>query len=322
MNTEIPENPSMERNGKASSRLFLRVVLALVLFGIPILAALAAVGVVCFFIPRQYYSRVFMEVNEGEHIRVTPQDGPRSNWQVSLVHILQSKGILYPVIDNLKLVDVWSAQDGGSILPKEEVYRMLRERMVVTAVRNTDLVEIGVFSTDRVEAANIANMTAVIYLKVRQDNQEQVREATLAQLREQMVPQQNGVRRIQEQMRKFQEKAQIVDPNPEDINARVSGSTAMQLNEYQSEAYLKTKADYLNAKRVLEAFEKRLASESVDVKLQTDRVKIWEKAEPAIYPAKPNVNEMMLHAASVGSFLGLILSGIYLFRTRRPHNPC
>ena len=401
---------------------------------------LATAGVTCFFLPRQYYSRVVMEVKPDDNgIKVFDggdafRPNRDSNLQPTQFQIIQSKEILYPVIDNLKLVETWSSQEGGNILPKEEAYSRLRGQLQLNTVRSTDLIEIGVFSTDRVEAANIANTISVVYQKVRRDDQMQVRDAALAQLREEVTGQRKKVDTTQMDMQKIRLKEGIVDPNPEtldttesasrnivtddekqynDVKIRITElqaqleqtaklkpeefmtalptlnlqdptiskilpsyqdatseearllngglgeghprikslraqkevfakqlsdaiaavrnslaiklkvaeanlsvfkekmeSTKLRLNEAsnQSQDYLNVKSDYIKAKRVLEEAEKRLSTQAVQLKMTVVPAKIWEKAEPAIYPAKPYVLRIMGVAIFIGLFFGLLLA--------------
>ena len=407
---------------------------------ITFLLVLVTAGVTCFFLPRQYYSRVIMEVksDDSAQFQVFSNDTPYRanrdpNLQPTQFQIIQSKEILYPVIDNLKLVETWSSQEGGNILPKEEVYSRLLGHIKLNTVRNTDLIEIGVFSTDRVEAANIANMVAVVYQKVRREDQMQIRDAALAQLREEVTSQKKAVEAAQIEMAKIRDKQGIVDPNPEALDtqettrvlvtederqynevktasaslraqieqisklkpeelmasltslniqdptiskvlpqyqeaaseearllnsglgenhprvkslraqkavfatqlndgiAAVRNSLTIKLNvneaslaslkekmdktkqrlndtANQGQDYLNVKSDYIKAKRVLEQTETRLSTQVVQLKMSVIPAKIWEKAEPSIYPSKPSVLNIMAGAIFIGVFFGVMLA--------------
>lgn len=399
---------------------------------------LATAGVTCFFLPRQFYSRVIMEVKpSGNKIDVfgngdtfRPTRDP--SLQATQFQIIQSKEVIYPVIDNLKLIDNWSGQEGGSFLPKEEAYSRLLGMMKVNAVRNTDLIEIGIFSTDRAEAANIANTIAVVYQKVRRDDELQVVDAALAQLREEVLAERKKVDEKQAAMQKIRDRDGIVDPNPESLEVtqtttqnvwntealrynelkttitelktkieqiadlkpevfmvalpsldiqdptvskvlpqlqeaaseearllnsglgenhprikalraqkavftqqltdavesihkslaiklkvaetslvdfeKKMNSVRNSLNSNQSQDYINEKSEYLKAKRVLEEAERRLSTQTVEWKMTTIPAKIWEKAEPAVYPAKPYVLRIMGVAIFIGLFFGVVLA--------------
>ena len=407
---------------------------------ITFMLVMVTAGVTCFFLARQYFSKVTMEVKSDDNTLMVFDGGTpfRSNGDPKLqptqFQIIQSKEILYPVIDNLKLVEAWSSQEGGSIQPKEEIYGTLRGCLKLNTVRGTDLIEIGVFSTDRVEAANIANSIAVVYQKVRRDDQMQLRDTALGQLREEVASQRKNVDATQLEMQKIRLREGIYDPNPESSDSTASGaglvvnddekqlndiktrigelqiqlqqtaklkpeelmtalttlniadptiakvypqyqetsseearllngglgenhprlkslraqkevyaqqlddgiasvrnSLAIRLkvaeanlaafeqkmketkqgftkNNNQTQEYLNIKNDYIKAKRILEEAEKRLSTQSVQLRMTINVAKIWEKAEPSMYPAKPNVIAIMGGALFIGLFFGVVLA--------------
>ena len=407
---------------------------------ITFLLVMVTAGVTCFFLPRQYYSRVMMEVKPDDtSLHVFDSGAPfraqrDPTLQPTQFQIIQSKEILYPVIDNLKLVEVWSSQEGGNILPKEEVYGTLLSRLVLNTIRNTDMIEIGAYSTDRVEAANIANMVAVVYQKVRRDDQMQLRDSALAQLREEVASQRKNVEATQVEMQKIRLREGIYDPNPEAVDAsQLAASSivpederqknelktrigelhiqleqtaklkpeelmqalttlniqdptvskilpqyqetnseearllngglaenhprikslraqkevyARQLNEAiasvrnslairlqiaesnlqeftkkmaetkqgftklgsQYQDYSNIKNDYIKAKGLLGEAEKRLSTQNVELKMTVNVAKIWEKAEPSMYPSKPSVIRIMGGALFVGLMFGIMLA--------------
>ena len=407
---------------------------------ITFLLVMVTAGVTCFFLPRQYYARVMMEVKSDDNTLIVFDNGTPfrpsrdPSLQSTQFQIIQSKEILYPVIDNLKLVETWSAQEGGNVLPKEEVYANLLGRLVLNTIRGTDMIEIGAYSTDRVEAANIANMVAVVYQKVRRDDQMQIRDSALAQLREEVASQRKNVEASQVEMQKIRLREGIYDPNPESVDAtQLGGSSivpederqknelktrigelhiqleqtaklkpeelmtamttlniqdptiskvlpqyqetnseearllsgglgenhprvkslraqkevyAQQLTEAigsvrnslsirlkiaesnleefsrkmletkqgftklssQYQDYVNIKNDYIKAKRVLEEAEKRLSTQNVQLKMTINVAKIWEKAEPSMYPAKPSVIKIMAGALFIGLLFGILLA--------------
>ncbi len=83
--------------------------------------------------------------------------------------IIQSKPILYEVIQGLDLMQKWAAEynaEGGS-LSKEDAYQLLRRSVRVVPYRDTTLIDIQVFREDRVEAARVANELANVYREYR-----------------------------------------------------------------------------------------------------------------------------------------------------------
>ena len=130
------------------------------------LLVMVTAGVTTYFLPRQYYSKVTMEVKPDKSgpIEVfgnSMRAGHDATFIPTQFQILRKTEILYPVIEQLKLADTWSAP-GGKKLPRETVFLRLLGMLDPREVRNTGLIEIGVYSTDNQEAANIANTIAVV----------------------------------------------------------------------------------------------------------------------------------------------------------------
>jgi hypothetical protein len=249
-----------------------------------------------------------MEVKPDSNANQPINEGSlNSSLQPKLTQVLQSKEILYPVIDNLKLSETWSGQEGRPILSKQEAYGRLLRQMKLS-IRATDMIEIGAFSSDRNEAANIANMTAVVYQKVMRDDVRQVREAAFAQLREQTAEQGRKVEDARKEMLRIAGEENIADPKPEEMES---------FGPPQIQRYLTAKSTYIQTKRVLEEAEKRLASQSAQLKMQVITAKIWEKAEPAIYSSLPNVRQIMALAGGLGLVLGVSAAGLFLYFARR-----
>src|SRR2546430_17505977 len=128
---------------------------------------LITAAVVTYFQPRLYQSSVFIEVRStAENPRIFGTGDPNlpihdPQLAPTVFQVIQRTGILYPVIEQLKLQDKWS-RDG--VRPtKEQAYAMLRSKLDVDEVRNTDLLQISVFNTNPQEAADIANKIVSVY---------------------------------------------------------------------------------------------------------------------------------------------------------------
>jgi len=241
---------------------------------------LGAGGIICYFFPRQYFSKVTMQViPEGEHIGPMTRNND-SRFSENPFQIIQQKEFLYPVIDQLKLVKKWSLK--RQQLPMDAVYNKLRKSMEIRAVRNTVLLQLGVYSTDAKEAADIANTIAVTYQEKYKSEQETLVNRRLNQLEEEIKIQRKKVEDLAKATAGIRTKEGIEDPNPE---AMESGSANTE--------YLETKSKYITAKKILEAAELHYNSQKMQVRIASPPVKIWEKAEPAVYPSKPNVTVVM-----------------------------
>ena len=177
--------------------------------------------VTTYFLPRKYTSTVTLEVkSDTKPLIVT---GGVENYSASVdphfvsdqLHILQSKGILYPVIDELGLLDKWSAGMPQK-LTREEAYNMLVGMIRgITEVRNTDMLIIPVTSIDRQEAADIANTIAVIYQKRRRDDLEQQISNALSELNAEVEKQRAKVEQAEAEVTRIRLRDNIIDPNPD-----------------------------------------------------------------------------------------------------------
>ena len=138
------------------------------------LLVLITAAIVSYFQPREYQSSVFMEVKStAQNPRIFGTGDPNlpihdPQLAPTVFQVIQRTGILYPVIDQLKLQDKWT-RDG--VRPtREQTYAMLRSKLDVDEVRNTDLLQISVFDIDPQEAADIANKIVAVYQDTRVDD--------------------------------------------------------------------------------------------------------------------------------------------------------
>ena len=81
--------------------------------------------------------------------------------------IIQSKPILYEVINRLNLQEVWGKKEDK--IPKEVAYKILRSSLDVSQYRDTSLISLTAQRQDPKEAARIANELADVYRDARLD---------------------------------------------------------------------------------------------------------------------------------------------------------
>jgi capsular exopolysaccharide synthesis family protein len=81
--------------------------------------------------------------------------------------IIQSKPILYEVINRLNLQEIWGKK--GEQISKEIAYKILRSSLNVSQSRDTSLIALTAMREDPKEAARIANELADVYRDVRLD---------------------------------------------------------------------------------------------------------------------------------------------------------
>ena len=198
------------------------------LIALAFLLVMITAGVTVYFLPRQYLSKVTMEVkpdNSGP-INNIFGGGGRAGADPQFVstqfNILQKTEILYQVIDNLKLIDTWSVE--GRTLPLQSVFQRVLGMLTLREIRNTGLIEVGVYSTDAVEAANIANTIAVVYRQKRLTDLRENINKGLEQLKDEVEKQRKRADEDAITMAKIRERDGIVDPNPTDYGSMLSGT--------------------------------------------------------------------------------------------------
>ncbi len=198
-------------------------------YGIILLAFLLVVittGVTTYYMKREYRSSVFMQVsnrmqtmplfgggNEGGERRID------TTYAGTQFEILQRKEILYPVVEELGLRQRWGS--AGSPLPEEFAYYRLRGMMEVRAVRNTDLIQVDVYSADPKEAAEIANKIADVYVQRRIDLFRALQEGALGTLDDEVEKQDREVKELSAKMARLREELEIVDLNPDNAEEPV-----------------------------------------------------------------------------------------------------
>ena len=138
----------------------IRVRLGLVI--LVFLLVVIAASVATYFLPRKYDSFATIEVEpEMTPVRIfdnqagSQQQVNDPKFTQTQFQIITRKGVLYPVIDRLDLQRKWGSN--GEPLPKEMADKRLLGMLSLQEVRNTNLIQIDVYSTDPQEAALLAN---------------------------------------------------------------------------------------------------------------------------------------------------------------------
>ncbi|MBA2623147.1 MAG: polysaccharide biosynthesis tyrosine autokinase [Chthoniobacterales bacterium] len=192
-----------------------RWVLILLAFFLVLLTA----AVVTYFQPREFQSSVVIEVKStAQNVRIFGNMDPNMpvhdpQLAPTVFQIIQRTGILYPVIEDLNLQEKWSAN--GYRPSREQAYQRLRSKLDVQEVRNTDLLQISVFSTDPQEASDIANKIVGVYQSTRVEEEKEIMNRAVASMNEEVAKQQKKVDDAAAEVSRIREEEGIVDLNQE-----------------------------------------------------------------------------------------------------------
>ena len=183
------------------------------------LLVLLTAAVVTYFQPREYQSSVFVEVRStAENPRIFGPGDPNlpvhdPQLAPTVYQVIQRTGILYPVIEQLKLQERW-AKDGRR--PSREVaYQILRNKLDVDEVRNTDLLQISVYDPNPQLAADIANKIVSVYQDRRVEEEKEIMNRAVTAMNDEVGKQQKRVEDSATEMARIRDAEHIVDLNPE-----------------------------------------------------------------------------------------------------------
>jgi capsular exopolysaccharide synthesis family protein len=264
-----------------------------VLILLTFLLVLLTAAVVTFFQDREYQSYVFIEVRStAENPRIFTNSGdsniPIHDPQLAptVYQVIQRTGILYPVIDDLKLQEKFGH---GAKLSREQTYAILRRKLQVDEIRNTDLLQISVFDTNAQLAADIANKIVAVYQDKRVEEEKDILNRAVATMNEEVVKQQKKVDEAAAEVSRIRDEEHIVDLNPEgteDTQAPVNAVVIRQETEVND---AETKVATLSSK--LQQIEK-VKGEDLLRMLSTLDIQ-----DPAIQKTLPSYQEAVAQVA-------------------------
>ncbi|MDE1171631.1 MAG: polysaccharide biosynthesis tyrosine autokinase [Verrucomicrobium sp.] len=205
-----------------------------IIFTLFLLALSTGYVVSAFLMNKQYGGTVQIRVLKNEKdIPVFDQRDPNYFDPVffeSEKETLESKEILYPIIDKLDLVRVWSQRymHGERDLRKDEVYDLLRRHhLKIDPQRGSNIIEITVQTEDMEEAPRIANEIARQYVSSRTERETQNASRGLQSVSDQVKTQQEEVRKAKERVEDLRRKLDI------DVTGLVGTSAEMQLTDQE-----------------------------------------------------------------------------------------
>ena len=199
------------------------------------LLVVVTAGVTTYFLPRQYQSNVIIEVEQNDQkIRIFTEGfqggmGMDPRFATTQFQIIQRKEMLYPVIDTLDLLRKWGEAYG--IRTKEQAYFMLRSMIDVREVRNTNLLQISVESTNPQEASDLANTIAQEYQRKRIEEQQKLLARSLATLEDEVAKQRKKVQEASDEMSRIRTELGITDLNPDSMEDPLQASEKVLLDQ-------------------------------------------------------------------------------------------
>jgi capsular exopolysaccharide synthesis family protein len=229
-----------------------------VLILLAFLLVLLTAAVVTYFQPREYQSSVFVEVKStAQNMRIF--SNADSNLPIhdptlapTVFQVIQRTGVLYPVIEDLKLQDRWTK--GGSRPTREQAYQRLRGKLDVDEVRNTDLLQIRVLDTDPQLAADIANKIVAVYQNTRVEEEKEIMNRAVESMNAEVAKQQKKVDDAATDVARIRDQEGIVDLNPENIEDSTSAVNTIVVKQEQEVNDAETKVSVLSSQ--LEQIEK------------------------------------------------------------------
>jgi succinoglycan biosynthesis transport protein ExoP len=293
-----------------------RIGLVLLVF----LLVVISVGIATYLAPRKYRSFATIEVTPDlTPVRIFDKEtgastsSGDSRFTQTQFQIIQRKGVLYPVIDRLKLQNRWA--QNGSPLPEEVAYNRLRSMLSLQEVRNTNLIQIDVLSRDPQEAALLANTIANVYMEQRVAEQQSLVTSGLDQLRAEVEQKEESVSKAYAEASRLRTEANIIDPNPDSLEggSRVEDSSVIsnqeKVNEARSQvATLKSRVeqiDRLKSEDLMRvASQLNLNDPVLDAKLPIYQTAVAEKARLLSSGLGPNHPEVKALQAQIDTVAG------------------
>ena len=135
-------------------------------------------------------------------------------WVQTQYEKIQSRSILYDVIDKLKLHTNpdWTRKfNAGAPLKTEECYLLLRGKMKVRQWRNTSLIEVTIFSNNKDEAALIANTVAEVYRDSRLEQRREIKFGGIRTLEKRLEEKNQEVERAQQVVQDMRRTNNIIE---------------------------------------------------------------------------------------------------------------
>jgi len=212
---------------------------------------------VTFILPVSYSStsQIKIEPDTGSDIpsmngmsTVNPTYDPY--FQQTELEILQGPEVLGKVIDKLNLNAVWGKKYGVDTFKTSETMEFLKHQISLAPVRNTTLVDITVYSSDKQEAANIANAIAKAYQDYRLGRHTQLTVGGIKVLEEQYQSEEQQLQVMREKVDNLRKELDVTDNDPQSLIPSPT-LTQEQIRQY-NDTMMAGQANYNRIKETLD----------------------------------------------------------------------
>lgn len=167
--------------------------------------------------------------------------------------IIQSKTILYRVIEKLDLNRRWARRLGLDNLRTDETFLLLKRQIKLSQTRNTSLIEITVYiegEENKNEAAEIANAIAEAYKDYRLETRMETTQKGLKALQDELKRVEEDVKEKEKNVEKLRQELDVaeIDPMSGRSTTSLEDETLRRLEALRSEA----EAEYIQWKTLYE----------------------------------------------------------------------
>ena len=262
---------------------------------------------ITFLLPESYASTARIRV-ERVPIISTPGDKPNSPgtydpyFLQTEFEVIASDVVLRPVVEKLNLAVEWGKKyNSGETLKIAETMDLLKRRTSLTPVRNTQLIEITVFSEDKHDAARLANAIAQSYQNYRFN---QVKQLSL-----------NGIKILEDQWQQEETLIQQSASEVESLRRQYDiGSDVSVPRSPQEQPYWDKKRKLENMRESHKLLAARIETERLDLMIpKISPAEITDQAQPGLAPVRPNKPLNITLGAIAGILLALIVGALSAF---------
>ena len=212
-----------------------------VIISVFLLIAITAT-VVTFILPESYSSTARIEINPDSGVIPGMTGTPMASllpydayFIQTEFEIMQSEKVLGRVIEALDLNNEWGKKLNGNVpLKTEDTMQLLKQHMSLSPERNTKLIDITVYSEDKIEAARLANGIAQAYQDYRRALSSTNTMIGIAALVAEFQAEEDSIQAVQTNVDRLRKELNIIDTDPQSIGPSPT-LNQQQLQQYKDQ---------------------------------------------------------------------------------------